>query len=317
MDYKIHQIKKYNYAFSAKTGGIHKLQLWSETEKIADVIFVNDLIPLPNPQFTPRFNNIKLFFKQSEFQKIIHKLRHESSLGLIITKEDTVAITLKKIEGLADSQVVCASCDAELLAAKRQGILTAMERVIEFCGADVLPMYAPVTFHSSGDTFCGEYTSGTTGHAALDSLGQGHLCLFDVEKENRSLPFTPENAIRMEDQLLVIHEVIHTWFKGRNHNYRIQEPFCKIVSFILSDAAFGPDYCSFFSELPDDRPDVLLKYLCQRGLTVELTSAILTEVANTASEVGRALTDREFADVVSLVMGQNTIPDFQASGILP
>jgi hypothetical protein len=165
--------------------------------------------------------------------------------------------------------------------------------------------------------YCGPYESGDTGGFSLDPQGSGQVCLFDVEKENRALEFTVANAQLIQDQLLPVHEAMHAWFVGRQQTYKIQEPFCKLVSFVISEAAGGPEYCNWFSLTPDDHSDVLMKYLCQMGMTTALASQVLTQTATAAAAKGSALTDAEFAGVVTLVMGQDAVPAFQSAGILP
>jgi hypothetical protein len=180
---------------------------------------------------------------------------------------------------------------------------------------DAVPEVGSITFHLAGDTFCGPYTPGATGHFAVDSSGLGHVCLFDVEKENRALPFTVENARTPQGQLLPVHEAMHAWFQGRQLNYRVQEPFCKMVSFIVSMAPGGPDYCPWFAGTPDDHPDALMKYLCRLALTTQLLTSILTGAAGGAAQKGEALSDSEFAAVVSGALGLDARPAFEAAGI--
>ncbi len=218
-------------------------------------------------------------------------------------------------------RVVCSSCDTDLVAAKTRGIQEAMNRLAKLFGEEVFPANPqqvwPITFHLDGDNTCGQYQSGMTGFFTVDNGGLGHVCLFDVEKENRSLPFTVENAEKIEDQLLPIHEAMHGWFIGRQANYRIQEPFCKFISFIISEFPGGPEYCGWFSSIPDNHPDVLMRYLCEIGMTSQSAVQILRQVAKSATDNGRTLSDVEFADIVTSVLGTDAIPAFRSAGILP
>jgi hypothetical protein len=315
MEYKVHEITTYNYSFDAGRGGPGELQLRNDERMVAKIKFIDDHELVPDPVLAADWNSATLFFRYAELPGLVHKLRNESRLGLLITLDGSVTIT--KMQGAVDSLVVCASCNNHLLQAKTLGIQEAMRRTVAFCGADILPMYCPVTFHLDANGYCAPYTSGATGYASVDGSGLGHLCLYDVEKENRSLPFTPENAEKIEDQLLAVHEMMHIWFRGRQNNYLIQEPFCKMVSFIISEASFGPDYCNYFNNTPDDHPNVLMKYLCQMGLNDQKTGELLQQLAMVAGSLGRALSDEEFADLVTDVLGQNAIPAFESSGILP
>lgn len=218
-------------------------------------------------------------------------------------------------------KVVCSSCNPDLIAAKKRGIEEAMQRLTKLIGDALLPLNSevwPITFHLDGDTFCGQYESGITGFFKRDDTGLGHVCLFDMEKKNRTLPFTVENAEKIEDQLLPVHEAMHGWFVGRQENYRIQEPFCKFISFIISEYHGGPEYCSYWDplSLPDGHPDLLMKYLCEMGMTSQSVVQILRQVAQSAGDKGEALSDSEFAVVVTSVLGKDAFPAFQSAGIL-
>lgn len=224
-------------------------------------------------------------------------------------------------ENPADTVVaVCSTCSPELLAAKTNGIREAMRRVVNLVGNGSLPINPQVpaiTFHLDGDGYCGPYQSGLTGNFSRDASGMAHVCLWDVEKENRSQPFTVENAGRIDDQLLPVHEAMHGWFIGRQENYLIQEPFCKLISFIVSELPGGPEYCPWFSQTPDGHPDALMKYLCQLGLTSQSGAQILRELAQASTVKNAALSDQEFADLVSSVLGKDSVPAFRSAGILP
>jgi hypothetical protein len=226
--------------------------------------------------------------------------------------------TAKRIarQGLGASLVVCSSCAPDLLAAKTRGIQKAMRGLVDYCGADVLQDIRPVTFHLDGDRYCGRYQNGWTGNFSRDPSGLGHVCLWEVEKENRALPFTVQNAEKIQDQLLPVHEAMHAWFFGRQENYRIQEPFCKLTSFIISESSGGPQYCGWFSSMNDSDVDVLMKYLCELGMTAELAAETLRQLARSAATAGKPLSDAEFAQLVTGVLGRNAVPAFQSAGIL-
>jgi hypothetical protein len=289
--------------------------LWGDSGLILDVGFVDDHHPIPAPIISPGLGSARASFGGESLAGLVDLLRSPSSPAVVIDDLGTVRIVTT--HGLADSVVVCTVCAPALLEAKTLGIRAAMRGLIDVCGADALPEVCPVTFHLAGDTVCGPYQSGATGHFTRDSSGLGHVCLFDVEKENRGLPFTVENAATLQDQLLAVHEAMHAWFQGRQHNYRVQEPFCKLVSFIVSLAPGGPDYCPWFAGTPDDHPDALMKHLCRLALTTQQLTPILARTACAAADKGEALSDTEFADVVTEAIGQDAGPAFRAAGILP
>ena len=315
MAFKAHVVRNYQYSFDARAGGPGRLLVFGDQGRIAEIAFVGETSPVPEPVIAADLNSATVWFKRSALPALIDLLRNQKPVQLTIDDEGHVDVL--KAHGLVDSLVVCSTCSPALVAAKTSGIHEAMRRLIAYCGADASAAICPVTFHLDGDGACGAYESGDTGGFSLDSQGRGQICLFDVEKENRALPFTVANASLIEDQLLPVHEAMHGWFVGRQQTYRIQEPFCKLVSFVISELPGGPEYGWFFSSTPDDHPDVLMKYLCQLGMTTALAAQVLTETARAASTKGGPLTDAEFADVVTMVMGQDAVPAFQSAGILP
>ena len=68
---------------------------------------------------------------------------------------------------------------------------------------------------------------------------------------------------------------MHAWFVGRQEDYQVQEPFCKMVSFVISEQPGGPEYCSWFSSLINAGSDMLMKYLCEMGMNVQKVSQTL------------------------------------------
>lgn len=312
---KVHQVRNYNYSFDARLGGPGKLQLWGKIGLISEVRFVNENSSVPEPILSPDLNSATIVLKNSNLTDLIKMLRGKTPVS--VTINDQGLVTIHNTYGLADCLVVCPSCACDLLEAKTQGIKEAMQLLVNFCGADAIPELCPVTFHLCSDSYCGTYQSGTTGYFSRDPSGFGHICLYDLEKENRSLPFTVENAQKIEDQLLVVHEAMHGWFVGRQHNYLIQEPFCKLTSFIISGLEGITDYCDFFRLTPNNHPHVLMKYLCELGMNKNRASEILAKLAQSAADKGSALTETEFADIVTAVLGINSVPAFQSAGILP
>jgi hypothetical protein len=52
-------------------------------------------------------------------------------------------------------------------------------------------------------------------------------------------------------------------------------------------------------------------------MTNERAAQILKQLAESANDKERALSDTEFADIVSNVLGQDALPAFRSAGILP
>lgn len=110
---------------------------------------------------------------------------------------------------------------------------------------------------------------------------------------------------------------MHGRFVGRQENLRIQEPFCALVSFVISESPDGPEYCWSFRSTPNGHPHVLMKYLCEIEMTTHRSAQVLKQAAHSAAVKGRALTDVEFTNVVTSVLGQDAVPAFRLAGIPP
>lgn len=87
MAFKIHEVKRYNYSFNARTGGPEVLQLWGDQREIATVHFIDDNAVVPPPTFTSDLNSAKAFFKRSALSGLIDMLRNESPVSVTINNQ--------------------------------------------------------------------------------------------------------------------------------------------------------------------------------------------------------------------------------------
>ncbi len=211
---------------------------------------------------------------------------------------------------------MCRTCSAELLAAKTVGIQRVMKMLVGYAGADILPQFAPVTFHVDGDEVCGQAGPATTGFAAIDqNTGKGHVCLFDVEKETagkRWIAFTPTNAESVRDQLLAVHEAGHIFFFGREHSYLVQEAFVYTISFVITDPTQNPNPC--FKN--PDYPWKITSDLCELGMKPTDIPEILRLLAKKVDAKKAPLSEQEFANVVSEIIGRDATPAFRQAGLI-
>jgi len=133
----------------------------------------------------------------------------------------------------------------DLLLIKHNGMESAMEKLISVIGE---PPNKPIYVHLNGDSDCGTAEDMNkshgfiTGFSKLGKDGKPMICTFDYEKENRMLKFNKENAIKIEDQLLFVHEIIHGYFENTEVSYKIQENFCKAISFHISKYWYGNEF---------------------------------------------------------------------------
>jgi hypothetical protein len=87
MAFKVHQVKHYNYAFDARTGGPGRLQLWSDNGKVAEVRFVDHTTTVPAPVISADLNFTTIYFKRSVHQSLIDMLRNEHPVSVTINNQ--------------------------------------------------------------------------------------------------------------------------------------------------------------------------------------------------------------------------------------
>lgn len=87
MAFKVHEIKRYNYAFDARSGGPGRLQLWGDHNLIAEIRFVGDDAPVPAPSLAADLNSARIAFKQGALTGLIDMLRNESPVKVTINNQ--------------------------------------------------------------------------------------------------------------------------------------------------------------------------------------------------------------------------------------
>ena len=126
--------------------------------------------------------------------------------------------------------------DEALIYAKYASFKVARQSLIQLAGIDARDGAKPIDIHIAATTWTGPYQPGiTTGFSGTyrpgSGLSTGYVALFDVDKTNRILEFTPENACRIEDELLAVHEYGHQLFYGRS--FWSYEDYVKAFSFYI------------------------------------------------------------------------------------
>jgi hypothetical protein len=148
-------------------------------------------------------------------------------------------------------RIVCqqpCSINEKIIKAKYSGGKKAIEELVKLTGVDVDDSQKPVDIHLNGDGECGtaedmiKWAGFVTGFAGTRTDGSGYICMFDAEKTNRILEFNEENACKMEDQVLLVHEYGHELFFARA--FASPESFVKAMSFYVSGYWDGSGYAS-------------------------------------------------------------------------
>ncbi|HEY5912872.1 MAG TPA: hypothetical protein VJA21_19950 [Verrucomicrobiae bacterium] len=87
MAYKVHVITTYNYLFDARAGGPGRLQLWGNGGKVAEVSFVDEATPVPDPILSGDLNSATIAFKRNALAGLIDMLRNEKPVKLTINNQ--------------------------------------------------------------------------------------------------------------------------------------------------------------------------------------------------------------------------------------
>ncbi len=141
-----------------------------------------------------------------------------------------------------------------LIFAVYQGFKPAKQQLVQLAGIDSLPALQPFDIHLNADSWCGPYSAfAAAGDAGVYWVGvQAHGtfgCFWNVEKALPQpppylpTPFTAEDELKIERQLLRVHEYGHTLFFNR-HFYSYED-MVKAFSFYISgiNGTFITDPC--------------------------------------------------------------------------
>lgn len=224
-------------------------------------------------------------------------------------------------------RIVCQDpCRIEenLIFAKYAGFKAARQRLVEAAGIDILPQIAPFDLHLNADSWCGPYNPALAGDASTygqqSGLRNSFGCFWDVEKTDRARPFTPENAVKVEDQLLAVHQYAHTLF-FRRHEFSYEDLAVALSIYVSgnNDAPPGADACDFRV-----RPYNGVVYeLCQQnGFVYSDLAPGLRELerlfrAGLGAFEGGRTSHAQYRAILDRLLGSSTAPAFLASHFTP
>jgi len=210
-------------------------------------------------------------------------------------------------------RIVCmepCTIDEQLIFAKYQGFKKAHKLTVDFMGVDVLPELLPVDIHLNDDHFC-NYVPGVSTGASASREGGSRVCVWDIEKENRFPEFTPENAIKVKDQGLVVHEYVHVILFKRSP--MSSEDIAKAASFYIS---------GFGDELIRDPCHEVLKVhskliyeLCQQyGLTFDDFTQSIIEMDKLYHQQNYQTSLDQYRKILDDILNADTTQAFLDSG---
>jgi hypothetical protein len=175
--------------------------------------------------------------------------------------------------------------DPELIYAQYAGFRSAHEILIRLIGVDTLPELQPVDIHIANDGKCGKLEElGNLAYAIFDDNFRAYACtfIFEYSEGAGGTAYSPEDAVRLDRQAVLIHEYLHTVFFGRT-SMRIGafHDFVTPVALYVWDERPEDDFfCDYHPQTPPgDMGGYLLQELCRRnGLTWEKLALSLVEL---------------------------------------
>lgn len=84
MTTKTHEIVHFTYLINARMRVVEKLQMWSAAGKVADVVFVDDMITVPLPKVAMDLNSVKATFRRSTFPGLAEMLTNENPVTITV-----------------------------------------------------------------------------------------------------------------------------------------------------------------------------------------------------------------------------------------
>jgi hypothetical protein len=216
--------------------------------------------------------------------------------------------------------------DPELIFAQYAGFRAAYEIMLGYTGVDTLAELQPVDLHIKNDPLCGELSkSPALSYAVRDPGGHAYICtfLFEYAKGYQGQPYSPEIAVRLDQQVIFIHEYLHTIFFGRTTgNAGAMHDFVTPLAMVVGGLLHGDDeLCAYHPESPPgDYGGYLIQQLCaQNGFRLEDLRLSLIELDSLYSSDGGLLQEEyrhlvpsmvQFREILNRVLGSETSQAF-------
>jgi hypothetical protein len=108
--------------------------------------------------------------------------------------------------------------DTKTIAAQYSGFRAGKSELVDLMGVDTLEEIQPVDIHIKNDGVCGSLNNSPALSFAARGAGENaRICtfLFEYIKGFNNRPYGPEDAIRLDQQSILLHEYLHTIFFRR------------------------------------------------------------------------------------------------------
>jgi hypothetical protein len=162
-----------------------------------------------------------------------------------------------------------------LIYAQYAGFKVARDILLKITGVDTLPELQPVDIHVSNDPKCGELKNAPAlSYAGHDPHGNAYLCtyIFEYAQGFNGQPYTPDVALRLDQQTILIHEYLHTIFFGRvTQKAGAMHDFVTPIALEVTGTLSSPDLCQYHPvTAPGDYGGWLIYNLCRdAGFTLD------------------------------------------------
>ena len=213
-----------------------------------------------------------------------------------------------------------------LISAQYAGFRTAHDDLIELTGVDVIPELQPVDIHVTNDAKCGTLAeSPALSYAWHAPQGNAYLCtfLFEYAQGYNGQPYSPDVAIRRDQQIILVHEYFHAIFFGRlDSQAGAQHDFVTPLAMLIGGQLNGDaELCNYHPQTPPgDFGGYLIQQLCQQnGFTLEKMTASLVELDTLTRSGGGQLqegfsqpvpTMAQYRQILSSILGSDTTNAF-------
>ncbi|MFA5176477.1 MAG: hypothetical protein WC413_04450 [Candidatus Nanoarchaeia archaeon] len=225
----------------------------------------------------------------------------------------------------------------EIFLAKFQGLENGFNELYKLTGITPVNSLTPIYYLSNGDgDICIKYgdLKIKTAYSATKN-NKGILCLYDYEHGIEYLnnynynPFDVQNAVKLRNQMLAIHEMGHVLFFTRTTvHFNVAESFVVAQSFRTVGYKVDPTLSnsqviipltpcdSSLAYLNDMIVDRLAYLLCRDyGLRWDQFDDIYKKVDDKYKSTGIPVDDNQFKLIVDQVLGKDTTGAFTQSGI--
>jgi hypothetical protein len=155
-----------------------------------------------------------------------------------------------------------------LIYSQYAGFKHAREALLKITGVDTLRELQPVDIHLLTDSKCTASRAGATpSFAGHDRDGQAYICsfIFDVPRGTLGPPYSPQEALRLDHQAVLIHQYMQTIFYGRvEHKAGAMSDFVTPIALYVTGTLGVPDLCTYHPATPPgDYGGWLIYNLCR------------------------------------------------------